>query len=133
MFFSLVTLALGQHKDTIKTNSGLKYVQVRPGNGAKPKDGQKLKVFYRGTLEDGTIFDSNMDYQAFKFTLGSREVIPGWEEGFKLMSQGEKGYLFVPSKLAYGNEGVRSPKDPSMYIIPPNANLIFEVELVDVK
>ncbi|MBX9852601.1 MAG: FKBP-type peptidyl-prolyl cis-trans isomerase [Cytophagaceae bacterium] len=123
-----------QKKDTVTTKSGLKYVQIKAGNGVKPKDGQKLKVMYRGTLKDGTVFDQNMDTGIpFKFTLGKKEVIPGWEEGFKLMSVGEKAYLIIPAKLAYGKNGVKNEDEPGKYVIPPNADLIFEVELVSAK
>ena len=130
LFFN--TLCFSQ-KDTVKTQSGLKFVQLKSGKGDKPVDGQKLKVLYNGTLKDGTVFDSNIKGSPFKFTLGKREVIPGWDEGFKLMSTGEKGILFVPAKLAYGTRGVENPDDLKKYIIPPNADLIFEVELVGFK
>jgi len=133
LFFFVQTAIFAQKNDTIKTKSGLKYVQVKPGNGKKPTDGQKLKVLYRGTLKDGTVFDSNMDGAPFKFTLGKKEVIPGWDEGFKLMSAGEKGYLIIPAKLAYGKNGVKDEENPGKYTIPPNAELIFEVELVGFK
>lgn len=136
MFFCLIlffNIAAFSQKDTIKTPSEIKYVQLKPGNGKKPVDGQKLKVLYKGTLKDGSVFDSNIGGSPFKFTLSKKEVIPGWDEGFKLMSSGEKGTLFIPSKLAYGSRGVENPDDVKKYIIPPNADLIFEVELVSFK
>lgn len=129
----LFSIAAFSQKDTVITKSGLKYVQIKAGNGVKPVDGQKLKVLYKGTLKNGSVFDSNINGSPFKFTLGKKEVIPGWDEGFKLMSAGEKGTLFTPSKLAYGSRGVENPDDISKYIIPPNADLIFEVELVSFK
>lgn len=126
--------AFAQKKDTITTPSGLKYVQISPGNGtAKPVKGSKLKVRYRGTLPDGIVFDSNMGDAPFKFTMDAKEVIPGWEEGFKLMTEGEKGYLIIPARLAYGKKGVQHPEDAGVYIIPPNSDLIFEVELLSFK
>jgi FKBP-type peptidyl-prolyl cis-trans isomerase len=74
-----------------------------------------------------------MDDTPFKFTLGKKEVIPGWEEGFKLMSEGEKGYLIIPANLAYGKKGVKNPDNANKYLIPPDTMLIFEVELVSFK
>lgn len=128
-----LSLAAFSQKDTVTTESGLKYVQIKAGSGPKPVNGQKLKVFYDGTLKDGSVFDSNINGSPFKFVLGKKEVIPGWDEGFKLMSAGEKGYLLIPSKLAYGNRGVENPEAPGKYIIPPGADLIFQVELVSFK
>jgi peptidylprolyl isomerase len=134
LLFTMFHLSVfSQSKDTVTTQSGLKYVQVLPGKGNNPKDGQKLKVRYRGTLKDGTIFDSNMEDAPFKFSLGAKEVIPGWDEGFKLMKAGEKGYLIIPARLGYGKKGVKSPDDPKKYVIPPDSDLIFEVELISIK
>jgi FKBP-type peptidyl-prolyl cis-trans isomerase len=91
-------------------------------------------VFYRGVLRNGKEFDSNMGNKSpFKFKLGKKEVIPGWDEGFKLMSKGEKAILIVPAKLAYGKSGVKDPEDDRKYMIPPDSELLFEVELVDFK
>ena len=136
IFISLIlfsnTLAFSQ-KDTVTTKSGIKYIQVKAGDGKNPVDGQKLKVMYKGTLKDGSVFDSNTGGSPFKFVLGKKEVIPGWDEGFKLMSAGEKGTLIIPSKFAYGTRGVENPDVPGKYIIPPNADLVFEVELVSFK
>jgi FKBP-type peptidyl-prolyl cis-trans isomerase len=132
--FAFISISVfAQKKDTITTSTGLKYIQLKAGNGIKPKDGQKLKVIYKGTLRDGKVFDSNVGAAPFKFTLGKKEVIPGWDEGFKLMSKGEKGILIIPSKLGYGKSGVKDPEDETKYMIPQNADLIFEVELVDFK
>lgn len=106
------------------TESGLIYVCTQPGNGAKPEAGKKVKVHYTGTLLDGTKFDSSVDRgEPFEFPLGMGYVIPGWDEGVAMMSKGEKGILYVPAKLAYG-ERQAGP-------IPAFSNLIFEVELVD--
>ncbi len=106
------------------TESGLIYVCTQPGNGAKPEAGKKVKVHYTGTLLDGTKFDSSVDRgEPIEFPLGMGYVIPGWDEGVAMMSKGEKGILYVPAKLAYG-ERQAGP-------IPAFSNLIFEVELVD--
>lgn len=106
------------------TESGLVYVCTQPGNGAKPEAGKKVKVHYTGTLLDGTKFDSSVDRgEPIEFPLGMGYVIPGWDEGVAMMSKGEKGILYVPAKLAYGERQAGT--------IPAFSNLIFEVELVD--
>ncbi len=106
------------------TESGLVYVCTQPGNGAKPEAGKKVKVHYTGTLLDGTKFDSSVDRgEPFEFPLGMGYVITGWDEGVAMMSKGEKGILYIPAKLAYGERQAGT--------IPAFSNLIFEVELVD--
>ena len=120
--------------DTTTTITGLKYVRLRAGNGKKPQIGDKLKVLYTGKLTSGKVFDSSMDGTIpFKFKLGKGEVIPGWDEGFRLMSEGEKGVLIVPPHMAYGEEGSGYLKTADTYVVPPNSTLIFEVELLKVK
>jgi FKBP-type peptidyl-prolyl cis-trans isomerase len=120
--------------DTLKTSSGLKYVVLQKGTGAQPIKGQKVKVNYTGKLPNGKIFDTTKGASGpFRFTIGNKEVIPGWDEGFLLMRVGEKGILFVPPHLAYGSQGVPDEDNPGRYIIPPNAELLFEVELIGVK
>jgi peptidyl-prolyl cis-trans isomerase A (cyclophilin A) len=119
-------------QDTITTISGLKYVVESKGQGVKPLKGQKVKVNYTGRLSNGKVFDSTKE-GPFKFTLGAKEVIPGWDEGFMLMHEGEKGVLIIPSKLAYGVNGVPDEENPGKYIIPPNADLTFDVELISIK
>lgn len=107
------------------TESGLYYVVTEEGDGEKPQVGQMVTMHYTGKLLDGTVFDSSVERdQPFKFPLAVGRVIPGWDEGVQLMSKGEKGVLYIPYYLAYGENG--AGKD-----IPPFANLIFEVELVD--
>lgn len=106
------------------TQSGLVYVMTEEGNGEKPVDGQNVKVHYTGRLLDGTVFDSSVERgEPIEFPLGVGYVIPGWDEGIKLMSKGEKGVLYIPYYLAYGER--------DMGKIAPFSNLIFEVELVD--
>jgi peptidylprolyl isomerase len=124
-------ITYGEKQDTITTKSGLKYVVVKPGNGQKPKDGQKVKVIYTGTLPNGTIFDSNVDGPPFKFTLGQKEVIPGWDEGVKMMSKGEKAVLIVPPNLGYGSKGAKD--ENGKFIVPQNSHMIFQIELVSFK
>ena len=110
--------------DATPTESGLIYVCTQPGRGAKPEAGKKVKVHYTGTLLDGTMFDSSVERgEPIEFPLGMGYVIPGWDEGISMMSKGEKGILYIPAKLGYG-ERQTGP-------IPAFSNLIFEVELVD--
>ena len=107
------------------TSTGLYYVKTKNGNGKKPEVGQMVSVHYTGKLLDGTVFDSSVDRnKVFQFVLGIGQVIPGWDEGVQMMSEGEKGVFYIPYYLAYGNTG----SGP----IPPFATLIFEVELIDI-
>jgi FKBP-type peptidyl-prolyl cis-trans isomerase len=121
--------------DTLKTASGLKYVVLKKGSGPQPVKGQKVKVNYTGKLPNGKVFDTTMKGPSgpFQFRIGNREVIPGWDEGFLLMHAGEKGILFIPADLAYGSRGVPDDENPGKYIIPPNTELMFEVELISIK
>ena len=106
------------------TASGLKYVDEVPGNGPSPKSGQKVKVHYTGWLENGTKFDSSVDRgQPFEFVIGVGQVIKGWDEGVMTMKVGGKRKLIIPSLLGYGTRGAGS-------LIPPNATLVFDVELL---
>ena len=111
----------------IKTASGLEYEDIVEGTGVSPQEGQTAVVHYVGTLTNGAKFDSSVDRGApFSFPLGQGRVIKGWDEGVATMKVGGKRKLTVPSHLAYGS---RSPGAG----IPPNATLLFEVELLDVK
>lgn len=107
------------------TASGLYYVMTTEGNGEKPEAGQMVKVHYTGKLLDGTVFDSSVERgEPISIPIGVGQVIPGWDEGIMMMSKGEKGILYIPYYLAYGD---RQAGDK----ITPFSNLIFEVELVD--
>ena len=107
------------------TASGLYYVMTQEGNGEKPEVGQMAQVHYTGMLLDGTVFDSSVERgEPISLPLGVGQVIHGWDEGIMLMSKGEKGVLYIPYYLAYGD---RQAGDK----ITPYSNLIFEVELVD--
>ena len=109
------------------TASGLYYVMTSEGNGEMPAKGDNVKVHYTGKLLDGTVFDSSIERgEPIDFPLGMGYVIPGWDEGIMLMSVGEKGVLYIPYYLAYGPNGAAP-------VIPPFANLIFDVELIEVQ
>jgi len=114
-------------KVSTKTDSGLEFILVESGKGMKAAAGYTVTVHYSGYLEDGTMFDSSVKRdQPFVFTLGMGKVIKGWDEGLALMRVGDKARLIIPSNLGYGASGAGG-------VIPPNATLIFDVELVDVK
>jgi len=109
------------------TDSGLKYVDLVVGKGASPTRGRQVKVHYTGTLENGTKFDSSVDRrQPFSFIIGVGQVIKGWDEGVMGMKVGGKRKLVIPANLGYGARGAGG-------VIPPNATLLFDVELLDVQ
>lgn len=111
----------------IKKMDTVKIDVLQEGTGEVSKTGDTLSVHYTGTLEDGTKFDSSVDRgQPFSFTLGENRVIQGWEQGMIDMKVGEKRRLTIPSSLGYGSTGAGG-------IIPPNATLIFEVELLGIN
>ena len=111
----------------ITTGSGLKYVDLQEGTGEEARAGHNVSVHYTGWLENGTKFDSSLDRRSpFSFRLGGGQVIRGWDEGVAGMKVGGKRKLTIPSDLGYGARGAGG-------VIPPNATLIFEVELLGVK
>ena len=108
-----------------KTASGLFYKITKAGEGAQPEKGAEVTVHYKGTLVDGTVFDSSYQRkEPIKFSVGVGQVIPGWDEGILLLNKGAAARFVIPSQLAYGAQGAGG-------VIPPHATLVFEVELVD--
>ena len=112
----------------VTTASGLKYVDEVVGSGDKPRLGKSVTVHYTGWLENGTKFESSVDRgQPYTFQIGIGRVIRGWDEGVMTMKVGGKRRLIIPPQLGYGARGAGGG------LIPPNATLIFDVELIDVK
>jgi peptidyl-prolyl cis-trans isomerase A (cyclophilin A) len=110
-----------------KTESGLRYKMIQKGNGKKAENGKTVSVHYTGQLEDGKVFDSSIPRKKpIEFPLGQGNVIEGWDEGIALLQVGDKARFVIPSHLGYGSRGAGGA-------IPPNATLIFDVELMDVK
>ena len=111
----------------MKTASGLEYNEITEGNGSSAAAGKTVRVHYTGRFPDGRVFDSSFPRgEALEFVLGQGRVIKGWDEGIALMKEGGKAQLTIPPQLAYGDRGAGG-------VIPPNATLIFDVELVEIK
>lgn len=111
----------------VTTPSGLSYEEIKVGAGPQPKPGQVAIVHYTGWLQDGKKFDSSVDRgQPFEFPVGAGRVIKGWDEGVATMHVGGKRKLTIPPDLGYGPSGAGG-------VIPPNATLVFEVELLGLR
>jgi len=120
-------MAAGENAKEISTPSGLKYVDQVVGTGDVAVAGKNVNVHYTGWLENGKKFDSSVDRgEPFSFPLGAGRVIKGWDEGVQGMKVGGKRKLTIPSELGYGPRGAGG-------VIPPNATLIFDVELLGVR
>lgn len=114
---------ISQYQRIKKTHTGLHYLVSNPGTGKQPIAGSKVTVKYRGYLMSGKVFESNQ--QGYTFTLGSKEVISGWNEGIKLMREGGRFKFIIPPHLAYGGSGAD--------IIPPFSTIIFDIDLISVE
>jgi peptidylprolyl isomerase len=127
LFFTAPSSSKGEADKLEKTASGLQYVDLAAGKGAHPKKGQRVVVHYTGWLENGDKFDSSVDRgDPFEFQIGIGQVIRGWDEGVMTMKVGGKRKLIIPPDLAYGQRGAGG-------VIPPDATLVFEVELLGLK
>ena len=113
-----------KNDSVVQTKSGMQYIVVKEGNGAKPGPEDTVTVHYTGKLIDGTVFDSSVE-RGEPATFPLNKVIPGWTEGLQLMSEGSEYRLFIPSELAYGSKGAGDQ-------ILPNSTLIFDVQLIKV-
>jgi len=122
--FSVTIFA--QSGDTITTKSGLKYLVLSKGTGARAELNKNVEVHYTGYLLNGKVFDSSVERgDPIEFILGTGQVIAGWDEGISLMNVGDKLRLVIPSNLAYGEKGAGN-------VIPPNSTLIFDVQLISI-
>lgn len=111
----------------VVTRSGLRYLDLQPGQGAEAAEGKAVDILYTGWLEDGAQFDASQDpTHPFTFRIGIDEVIKGWHEGIAGMKVGGRRRLVIPAELGYGKQGAGG-------VVPPNATLVFEVELLDVR
>jgi FKBP-type peptidyl-prolyl cis-trans isomerase len=109
-----------------QTDSGLRYKIIQKGSGAQAEKGKSVSVHYEGSLDNGQVFDSSYRRKdPITFTLGIGQVIQGWDEGIALLKEGDKARFVIPSYLGYGERGAGG-------VIPPNATLVFDVELVKV-
>ena len=124
----LISFSCSNNGSVKKMENGLLIEDLIVGDGAEAKDYNKVVVNYTGKLEDGSVFDSSLNpgRSPFTFTLGAGSVIKGWDQGLKNMKVGGKRKLTIPPDLAYGENGAGSA-------VPPNATLIFEVELLEVE
>ena len=110
-----------------KTDSGLRYKIINKGTGAQAEKGKMVSVHYKGMLPNGKVFDSSFERKKpIDFQLGVGQVIAGWDEGIQLLQVGDKARFVIPSHIAYGSAGAGG-------VIPPNATLVFDVELMAVK
>jgi len=136
LIFMMIMFAFAQSKNSAPTkvagkahttSSGLEYWDISPGTGAVATTGKHVKVHYTGWLTDGKKFDSSVDRkEPFEFKLGNGDVIKGWDQGVEGMKVGGKRQLRIPPQLGYGAQGAGG-------VIPPNATLIFDVELLGVR
>ncbi|MBW6415415.1 peptidylprolyl isomerase [Candidatus Methylacidiphilum fumarolicum] len=126
-FFAAKPFHESDSEKIVTTPSGLKYIDYTVGSGNPVAPGKRITLNYVGKLEDGKIFDSSLSRgKPFSFVLGVSRMIKGWEEGVSTMKEGGKRRLIIPPDLGYGTEGVED-------VIPPNATLIFDIEVLKVE
>jgi FKBP-type peptidyl-prolyl cis-trans isomerase len=117
-----------------RTASGVRYTVRQLGSGPTAQAGDRMLVHYTGFLPDGHIFDSSVAQgKPLRLRVGRGEVIPGWDEILLLLPAGSRARVWIPAALAYGTTGVVNPDDDSKFTVPPNTNLIFELEIVKVR
>lgn len=120
--------------DTLRTPGGVRYVLHQPGQGPVAGPRGSVRVHYTGFLPNGKFFDTSAtDRRPLRVRLGRGEVIAGWDELLPLLSQGARVWARIPARLAYGAQGVRDPDDDTKYRIPPDSDLIFELQIVRVN
>jgi peptidylprolyl isomerase len=123
----MATTMVSYGQKAVSTASGLKIEILKEGTGPLPQPGQTVVVHYTGTLEDGKEFDSSRKHgEPISLVLGAGEVIPGWDQGLAMITVGTRAKLTIPPQLGYGSRGMPG-------LIPPNATLIFDVELISAK
>jgi len=128
---SLPRAAPRNPRQTVVTASGLQYAELVEGSGPIPKDGDTVVVNYTGHFQNGRVFDTSVGKKPLEFVLGRGDVIKGWDEGIASMHVGGKRRLIIPPDLAYGIQGFGKVGDANH--IPPNATLVFEVNLLKIK
>ena len=141
ILFSLTLLMLlagastthAQRTDTLKTNTGLKYLILKRGNGQKPWLGKQVSFYYTVSFLNDNKFDSNANGKPYKANLNNEELIPGLLEGLTLMTKGAKYKFIIPANLAWAEEGVPNPEGNPKYLVEPNTTVVYEVELLDFK
>jgi len=116
---------------SLTTASGVRYMIIAAGSGARPLPRSRVTVAYRGYLPTGQLFDSSPANHPLRFRLGQGEVIPGWDELLPLLTVGTHVRAWIPARLAYGAHGVKNPDDT--YLIPPDTDLIFMLELLSAR
>lgn len=116
---------------SLTTASGVRYTVLAAGSGARPLPRSRVTVAYRGYLPTGQLFDSSPNNRPLRFRVGQGEVIPGWDELLPLLAVGTRVRAWIPARLAYGSRGVKGPDDT--YIIPPDTDLVFMLELLSAR
>jgi FKBP-type peptidyl-prolyl cis-trans isomerase len=123
--------SLSRPVETFTTASGIRYTVLTAGSGARPLPRSRVTVAYRGYLATGQLFDNSPANRPLRFRVGQGEVIPGWDELLPLLAVGTRVKAWIPAHLAYGPRGVKGPEDD--YIIPPNTDLVFMLELLSAR